>query len=121
MRLLDRPPAPVPEAAPAADLVRSAPSSPAGPLDADAFAGLSRPPRIGLPRPAQVLWFNLRQSDFVFHHRRRLGDVWSAHGYVRGRPTITRHPEPERPRHRNVTMIPARGGRVVLRARVPGA
>ena len=27
------------------------------------------------------------------------------------------HPEPERPQHRNVTMIPARGGRVVLRRR----
>ena len=27
-------------------------------------------------------------------------------------------PEPERPRHRSVTMIPARGGRVVLRSRV---
>jgi cytochrome P450 len=26
-------------------------------------------------------------------------------------------PEPERPQHRNVTMIPARGGRVVLRRR----
>jgi hypothetical protein len=25
--------------------------------------------------------------------------------------------KPERPRHRNVTMIPARGGRVVLTAR----
>lgn len=29
------------------------------------------------------------------------------------------HPEPERPKHRNVTMIPARGGRVVVRARLP--
>jgi cytochrome P450 len=28
-------------------------------------------------------------------------------------------PKPERPRHRNVTMIPARGGRVVLRSRRP--
>jgi cytochrome P450 len=26
-------------------------------------------------------------------------------------------PRPERPRHRNVTMIPARGGRVVIRSR----
>jgi hypothetical protein len=25
--------------------------------------------------------------------------------------------KPERPRHRNVTMIPARGGRVVVRSR----
>lgn len=28
------------------------------------------------------------------------------------------HSEPERPRHRNVTMIPSRGGRVVVRGRV---
>jgi cytochrome P450 len=28
-------------------------------------------------------------------------------------------PKPERPKHRNVTMIPARGGRVVIRARRP--
>jgi cytochrome P450 len=27
------------------------------------------------------------------------------------------NPKPERPKHRNVTMIPARGGRVVIRAR----
>jgi cytochrome P450 len=26
-------------------------------------------------------------------------------------------PKPERPRHRNVTMIPARGGRVTIRSR----
>ena len=26
-------------------------------------------------------------------------------------------PKPERPKHRNVTMIPARGGRVVVRQR----
>jgi cytochrome P450 len=28
--------------------------------------------------------------------------------------------KPERPKHRNVTMIPARGGRVVVRSRLPG-
>jgi cytochrome P450 len=29
------------------------------------------------------------------------------------------NPRPERPKNRNVTMIPARGGRVVVRARRP--
>jgi hypothetical protein len=27
-------------------------------------------------------------------------------------------PRPERPRHRNVTMIPSRGGRVIVRSRL---
>ncbi len=93
MRLLDRPGAPTAPAAPAEDLVRAALASPAGPIDAHALAELPRPPAIGLPSLAQVIWFNARQSSFVFRHRRRLGDVWSAHGYVRGRPTVICHPD----------------------------
>ncbi|MGN6663099.1 MAG: cytochrome P450 [Solirubrobacterales bacterium] len=40
-----------------------------------------------------MLWFSLRQSDFVFRQHRRFGDVWSGRGYVRGRPAVTCHPE----------------------------
>jgi cytochrome P450 len=45
------------------------------------------------PRAVQVLWFGQRQRNFVFHHRRKLGEVWSANGYVRGHPAVTCHPD----------------------------
>ncbi|MGH2974008.1 MAG: cytochrome P450 [Solirubrobacterales bacterium] len=76
-----------------AELVRSAPSSPAGPIEPAQLAELPRPPAIGLPAAVQVLWFNMRQTDFVFNYRRKFGDVWTAHGYVRGEPAITCHPD----------------------------
>ncbi len=75
------------------DLVRSAPVSPAGPIDAETLRELPRPPSVGLPALAQVLWFSLRQFGFVFRQRARLGDVWSARGYVRGGPVIVSHPD----------------------------
>ena len=75
------------------ELVRSAPPSPAGPIEPADLTQLPRPPAIGLPAPLQVLWFNLRQTDYVFHFRKKLGDVWSAHGYVRGTPALTSHPD----------------------------
>jgi cytochrome P450 len=91
------PPAPSPagqgEPAGGADLVRSAPPSPAGPIEPGQLASLPRPPAIGLPAALQVLWFNLRQTDFVFGYRSKFGDVWTAHGYVRGEPAITCHPD----------------------------
>jgi cytochrome P450 len=77
----------------AADLVRTAPPSPAGPIEQAELERLPAPPAIGLPAAAQVLWFNTRQFDFVFRHRARMGDVWSARGYVKGRPTIVCHPD----------------------------
>lgn len=70
-----------------------------GPIGAEVLRELPTPPLVGLPVAAQVLWFSLRQFGFVFRQRARLGDV------------------SERPQHRNVTMIPARGGRVVMRRR----
>jgi len=73
--------------------VRSAPPSPAGPIDAEALRGLLPPPSVGLPVVAQVAWFNLRQFGFVFRQRARLGDVWSARGYVRGGPVVVCHPD----------------------------
>ena len=75
------------------DLVRPALPSPAGPIDADDLRELAPPPQVGLPAPAQVLWFSLRQFGFVFRQRARLGDVWSARGYVRGRPVVVCHPD----------------------------
>ncbi len=73
--------------------VGTAPSSPAGPIDPSELVQLPRPPKIGWPRPMQVLWFGQFQSSFVFHHRQKLGEVWSLQGYVRGHPTVTCHPD----------------------------
>jgi len=93
LRLLAFPEA-LPRFAPlGAGLLGSARPSPAGPIEPADLARLPRPPAIGLPAPLQVLWFNLRQADYVFHFRKKLGDVWSAHGYVRGTPALTSHPD----------------------------
>jgi cytochrome P450 len=82
----------IPQAHPAPSaLLGSAPPSPAGPVES--LDGLREPPAIRLPAWMQVLWFSQRQSGFVFHHRAKFGDVWSAHGYVRGRPVVTSHPD----------------------------
>ena len=75
------------------ELVRTAPPSPAGQIEPDELARLPQPPAVRLPAAAQVLWFNMRQLDFVFRHRARMGDVWSARGYVKGRPVIVCHPD----------------------------
>ncbi len=75
------------------ELVRTAPPSPAGPIDAEELERLPPPPVVGLPAAAQVLWFSLRQFGFVFRQRARLGDVWSARGYVRGGPVVVSHPD----------------------------
>ncbi len=39
---------------------------------------------------------------------------------VRSLDVVAANPKPERPKHRNVTMIPARGGRVIIRGRRAG-
>jgi cytochrome P450 len=88
----------VPVSAPTADreapdLVRAAPVSSAGPIGAGDLKLLPQPPAVGLPAGAQVLWFSLRQFGFVFRQRARLGDVWSARGYVRGGPVVVCHPD----------------------------
>ena len=69
-----------------------APSSPAGPAD-DADLSLPLPPQVPLARPLQVLRFSMRQIEFVFGARRRLGDVFRMNGIVRGVPVITCHPD----------------------------
>lgn len=71
--------------------------SPAGPLEPEEQARLPSPPVVPLPRAVQMLRFNQRQIEFVFRARRQLGEVF---------------------RMRTATMIPARGGRVVLRSRL---
>jgi cytochrome P450 len=79
---------------PGGDGLRGAvPSSPAGPIDEGEAAQLPRPPAIRLPRAVQVIWFGQRQTSFVFHMRRKLGDVFTANGYVAGRPAVTCHPD----------------------------
>ncbi len=75
------------------ELVGSAPPSPAGPIEPAELIQLPRPPAIRWPRPVQVLWFGQQQTNFVFHHRRKLGEVWSARGYVRGSSAVTCHPD----------------------------
>ncbi|MFL5824142.1 MAG: cytochrome P450 [Solirubrobacteraceae bacterium] len=74
-------------------LLGQAPGSEAGPIEAENLATLPRPPAIPWPRLVQVLWFGQRQWRFVFHHRRKYGDVWGARGYVRGETAITCHPD----------------------------
>jgi len=72
-------------------LIGTAPDSPAGPVSD--LNGLRSPPAVGLPRLIQSVWFGARQADFMFHNRRRFGDVWSASAYVRGRPVSVCHPD----------------------------
>ena len=67
----------VPEHGPqAADdgLVGAAPPSPAGPAEPGDLERLPGPPQVPLSRALQVLRFNQRQIEFVFHARRKLGE-----------------------------------------------
>jgi cytochrome P450 len=84
----EAPPTPAPD-----DLVGAAPPSPAGPAAPVDVDRLSAPPLIPLPRALQVLRFNQRQIEFVFHARRRLGEVFRMSGVVAGGPVITSHPD----------------------------
>jgi cytochrome P450 len=75
------------------DLVGSAPPSPAGPAEPGDLARLPGPPPVPLPRALQVLRFNQRQIEFVFHARRKLGEVFRMSGIVAGQPVVTSHPD----------------------------
>ena len=70
-----------------------APRSPAGPAEPGDLARLPGPPLIPLPRALQVLRFNQRQIEFVFHARRKLGEVFRMRGIVAGEPVVTSHPD----------------------------
>jgi cytochrome P450 len=74
-------------------LVGSAPASPSGPIDPADLAGLPTAPALRLPRVAQVAWVGVAQWSFMFRNKRKFGEVWTAHGYVRGRPVVTHHPD----------------------------
>ena len=74
-------------------LIKDAPASPAGPIEPEELSALRPPPEIPLPRLLQVLRFNQRQIEFVFHARRKLGDVFRMRGTVAGGPVITSHPD----------------------------
>jgi cytochrome P450 len=82
---------PIPPLTATERLLGEAPPSPAGPVEA--LDGLREPPAIKLPKFVQTLWFGQKQTSFVFHHRQRFGEVWSAAGYVRGHPVVTCHPD----------------------------
>ena len=74
-------------------LIGSAPPSPAGPIEAEALAGLRRAPSVPLPRLLQALRFNQRQIEFVFRARRELGEVFRMHGATEDAVFLTSHPD----------------------------
>lgn len=75
------------------ELLGTAAPSEAGPIETAELEQLPRPPRLRWPRIVQVLWFGQRQWRFVFHHRRKFGEVWHVNGYVRGGAAVTGHPD----------------------------
>jgi cytochrome P450 len=84
---------PEPSEAPTNPWIGSAAPSPAGPISEEEAWMLPAPPRIPLPRLAQVGMFSQRQKQFVVRWNRRLGEVFTMRGMVRGNPTITCHPD----------------------------
>jgi cytochrome P450 len=83
-----------PSSRPSAEVLRgNAHPSQAGPIDEAQLRALAAPPRIDLPRAAQVLRFNQRQIEFVFGARRRLGETFAMRGIVAGEPVVTSHPD----------------------------
>jgi cytochrome P450 family 135 len=83
-----------PQARAADGLVGEAPSSPAGPLEAEEARGLPEPPAITQPPLLQTLRFNQRQIEFVFRARRELGETFRMRGTLPGPgPVITSHPD----------------------------
>jgi cytochrome P450 len=83
--------APEPVASP--QLIGEAPPSPAGPAR-DGIGHLAAPPEIPLPPTAQTLRFSVRQIEFVFGARRRLGEVFRMRTrIVEGGTVITSHPD----------------------------
>jgi cytochrome P450 len=70
----------------------AAPASPAGPLDAEAKE-LPLAPMVPLSRARQTLRLGVRQIEFVFGARRRLGDVFRFDGPLPWTVTFTCHPD----------------------------
>jgi cytochrome P450 len=83
------PEAPAP-AAPA--LIGRAPASAAGPA-ADDGAAPRLPPAVREPRALQAIRFNVRQIEFVFRARRRLGEAFMMFGPIGEQVVVTSHPD----------------------------
>jgi cytochrome P450 len=74
-------------------LIGAAPESPAGPAP-EGIEGLREPPAVPLPAAAQTLRASVRQIEFVFGARRRLGEVFRMHvAMLRGESAVTSHPD----------------------------
>jgi cytochrome P450 len=77
----------------ASPLIGQAPPSPAGPAR-DGIAALLPPPEIPLSPTVQTLRFSVRQIEFVFGARRRLGEVFRMRTrVVEGGTVVTSHPD----------------------------
>jgi cytochrome P450 len=77
----------------ASSLIGAATPSEAGEIEPAELAALPAPPAIAWPRAVQVLWFGQLQWHFVHHYRDKLGEVFRVNAYVRGRTSITSHPD----------------------------
>jgi cytochrome P450 len=75
------------------DLVGTAAPSPAGPIDPAELEKLGKPPVVPLPRTAQMLRFSMRQIEYVFGARRRIGEVFRMRTALPGGPVVTSHPD----------------------------
>ena len=75
------------------DLVGTAPPSPAGPIEPAELAELGKPPVVPLPRTSQMLRFSMRQIEYVFGARRRIGEVFRMRTAMPGGPVVTSHPD----------------------------
>jgi cytochrome P450 family 135 len=79
--------------APTPAAIGQAPPSPAGPAR-DGIGGLAAPPEIALSPTRQTLRFSVRQIEFLFGARRRLGEVFRMRTWVvEGGTVITSHPD----------------------------
>jgi cytochrome P450 len=68
--------------------VTPSPAGPAGSADA-----LCEPPAVPLPHALQALRFTQRQIEFVFHARRKLGEVFLMQAGIAGGTVVTSHPD----------------------------
>ena len=75
------------------DLVGTAPPSPAGPIEPAELAALGKPPVVPLPRSSQMLRFSMRQIEYVFRAKRRIGEVFRMRTAMPGGPVVTSHPD----------------------------
>ena len=70
----------------------AAPPSPAGPATPEDLQR-PEPPAVPVAHVRQLLQVNMRQIEFMFRWRRRLGEVFRADAIFSGRPVVTSHPD----------------------------